>query len=250
MARLGQHFLKDQRYLERIVEAASIEADEKLLEIGPGHGELTEHLLDAGARVVAIELDRGLAFRLRQRFEDPDPGEFHLIEGDAAEIDWPAFDKLVSNLPYQISSPVLFRLLETDYTSAVLTVQREFGERVTARPGDSNYSRLSVKTQLRARTELLFRIPPGAFQPPPEVDSCCIRLTPAPAPEVHDWDLLESLIDHAFTMRRKMLRRSLREEDQAVPVLEAMGLETKRPAKLTPDQWVQVANHVAEARQG
>lgn len=250
MAHLGQHFLKDQNYLERIVEAADIEADDRLLEIGPGHGELTEHLLDAGARVVAIELDRGLALRLRQRFEDPSPGEFHLIEGDAAQVDWPAFDKLVSNLPYQISSPVLFRLLETDYSQAVITVQREFGERVTARPGDGNYSRLSVKTQLRARTELLFRIPPGAFQPPPEVDSCCIRLTPQTPPEVHDWDLLEALIDQAFTMRRKMLRRSLRDQEEAVPVLEAMELETRRPAKLTPDQWVQVANHVAEARRG
>lgn len=250
MARLGQHFLKDESYLERIVQAAGIEADDRILEIGPGHGELTDHLLEAGARVVAIELDRGLAFRLRQRFEDPGPGEFHLLEGDAAQVEWPGFDKLVSNLPYQISSPVLFRLLDAEYSLAVLTVQREFGERVTARPGDREYSRLSVKTQLRARTELLFRIPPGAFQPPPEVDSCCIRLTPVPPPDVRDWNLLETLIDKAFTMRRKMLRRSLRDHDQAVPVLEAMDLETKRPAKLTPDQWVQVANHVTDARQG
>lgn len=247
MPRLGQHFLTDPNYLTRIVDAAEIAVGERVLEIGPGRGHLTQHLVDAGAEVTAIEVDRRLARKLPDRVRDPDD-RLHVEQGDAAKAPWPAFDKLVANLPYQISSPVVFRLVGEDFERAVLTVQKEFAERMCAELGTKHASRLTVKVALKADASVLFTIPPGAFVPPPEVDSAVVRMTPKPGLDVEDEALLEELIDHAFAHRRKMLRSSLKEKDQVREALEALGIETRRPAKLVPEQWIELADEVAWRR--
>ncbi len=246
MAHLGQHFLTDQGYLERVVEAAELAVGDKVLEIGPGRGELTEHLLAAGAHVTAIELDRGLAMLVAERFGDHE--RFELIQGDAAQTPWPPFHKLVSNLPYQISSPVIFELLEHDYELAVLTLQKEFADRLVAQPGTKQWSRLSAKLGLKARAERLFTIPAGAFSPPPQVTSACVRIEPAEPITARDPELLEHLIDHTFTQRRKMLRSSLKATPGARAALDAMGYATLRPAKLTPEEWAELADRIIEER--
>lgn len=247
MPRLGQHFLTSEHHLHRVVDAASVEEGDRILEVGPGTGLLTRKLLEAGARVVAIELDRSLLEGLPLRLGDHG-GELHTIHGDAAQVPWPRFDKLVANLPYAISSPVLFRLFDEEFALAVLTVQREFAERLVARPGTKAYGRLSVKAALKARCELLFRIPRGAFDPQPRVDSACVRIEPREPPEVLDWPTLDDLVDRAFQQRRKMLRASLKGDEAIHAVLEAMELTTERPERVAPNAWVQLANQVTRLR--
>lgn len=248
MTRLGQHFLTDPNHLSRIVDAARIAVGDRVLEIGPGRGHLTQHLIDAGANVTAIEIDEHLSDKLPGRVEDPDD-RLTLIRGDALEQPWPTFDKLVSNLPYQASSPILFQLIEHDYEVAVLTVQKEFADRLTAPLGTKHASRLTVKVALEADAEQLFTIPPGAFTPPPEVDSAVVRLVPKPRDPVQDEALLARLIDTAFQHRRKMLRSSLRGIPHARRVLEDHGLGTQRPAKLTLPQWIELADAVHAAQE-
>lgn len=249
MPRLGQHFLTSEHHLARIVDAAQVEADDRILEIGPGTGLLTRKLLERGADVVAIELDRALARALPLRLEGL-PGTFRLIQGDAARIEWPRFDKLVANLPYQISSPVLFRLLDERFALAVLTVQREFADRLVAKPGTGEYGRLTVKAALQTRSERLFRIPRGAFDPPPRVESACVRIQPDEPPPLLDRALFDQLVDRAFTQRRKMLRKSLAEIEGAPPVLEAMGLAEARPETVAPVVWAELADQVHRVRGG
>lgn len=247
MPRLGQHFLTDPSYLSRITEAADLAVGETVLEIGPGRGHLTQQLVDAGANVIAIEIDRRLARKLPDRVRDPDD-RLSVVVGDAVELDWPRFDKLVANLPYQISSPAIFRLIEQEYERAILTVQKEFAERLVAETGTKHASRLTVKVALRAEADVLFTIPPGAFTPPPEIDSACVRITPKPGPDPEDEELMHQLIDHAFAHRRKMLRSSLKEAEGVRQALEAMGIETRRPAKIEPEDWIELADRVARIR--
>lgn len=248
MTRLGQHFLTDPPYLERIVEAAHLAVGDTVLEVGPGRGHLTQHLVDAGAHVIAIEIDARLASKLPERVDDPDQ-RLTVTEADAVEASWPAFDKFVANLPYQASSPLVFRLLEHDFELAVITVQKEFAERMCAPVGTKHASRLTVKVALEAQAETLFTIPPGAFTPSPDVDSATVLLTPKGRVEARDEALLHALIDKAFQHRRKMLRSSLRGIEGARAALTRMGIETKRPAKLEPATWVKLADNVAKTQE-
>lgn len=243
MTRLGQHFLTDPTYLERIVDAARIAVGETILEVGPGRGHLTQHLVDAGANVTAIEIDARLASKLPERVHDPD-GRLTILQEDAVEADWPPFDKFVANIPYQASSPLVFKLLEHEFEQAVVTVQREFAERMCAKLGTKQASRLTVKVALQAQAEVLFTVPPGAFTPSPDVDSAVVRLEPIDREGARDEDLLHALIDRAFQHRRKMLRSSLRSVEGARSALEGMGIETKRPSKIVPSTWVELADEV------
>lgn len=214
--RFGQHFLHDPGVLARIVAAIAPKPGEALVEIGPGEGALTEPLLAAGATLTVVELDRDLAARLRAR-QDP---RLTVVEADALAVDLGALAaaggaplRLVGNLPYNVSSPILFHCL--DHLAAIadmhFMLQKEVVDRMAAPPGDKTYGRLSVMLQARCAVVPLFDVGPGAFRPPPKVDSAVVRLLPRPAGElpVPDAERFAAVVKAAFAQRRKTLRNAL-----------------------------------------
>jgi 16S rRNA (adenine1518-N6/adenine1519-N6)-dimethyltransferase len=257
--RFGQHWLSDANVLDRIVDAAAIEPGDHLLEVGPGRGALTERLLASpAASLLAIELDRDLVAGLRQRF-GADP-RFQLLEGDVLALPLvppagPVPEKVVANIPYNITGPLLERLvgrldrpLESPYRALVLLVQREVGERIRALPGSSAYSALSVRMQLLARCRTVCAVPPRCFSPPPKVQSEVIRLDPLPPDQRLEASLArrtEALLRRCFAARRKMLRNTLagllpRQELEAAAVAAGISLD-QRPQELAPERWLALA---------
>jgi 16S rRNA (adenine1518-N6/adenine1519-N6)-dimethyltransferase len=214
-AKLGQHFLSRSNYLTRIADAACPERVPLIIEVGAGQGALTEHLLDRADRVIAIEIDAELVAGLMSRFRGHP--KLKIVHGDVLRTDLTTWGSAVvaGNLPYYITSPVVERTLALGKMlhRAVFLVQKEVAERLTAKPGTRDYGFLTVATQLHARTELLFKVPPGAFSPPPQVDSAVVRLTPwfrendqasssDPAP-------LLAFVGLCFRHKRKTLRNNL-----------------------------------------
>lgn len=261
--RFGQHWLVDEAILDRIIAAAALTADDQVLEIGPGRGALTRRLLESPlARLAAIELDRDLVAGLGQRF-GTDP-RFQLIEGDVLAVELPAFDpdhpaKVVANIPYNITGPLLERLVgrldapaPLHYSRLVLLVQREIGERIRALPGSSAYSALSVRMQLLCRAAVVCEVPPRCFAPPPRVMSEVIVLEPLPEAERPPLPLagvLERLLRHVFASRRKMLRNSLTGFGQVAEpqrLAGRLGLDlSRRPQELAPAEWLALARELA-----
>jgi len=227
--KLGQHFLVSGRILERIAGAACGDHVPLVVEIGPGRGALTEKLLGHADRVAAIELDPALAEVLRRRFP-----QLTLLEANALAADWSQWGAgvLTGNLPYYIATPLISRYLRHPgpLTPAVFLVQKEVAERITAQPGTRDYGYFSVECQFLARTEFLFTVPPGAFQPPPKVDSAVVRLTPKPAPA--DADAFLRFASICFRQKRKTLRNNLRGHYDPLPELaqraEALSVEELR----------------------
>jgi 16S rRNA (adenine1518-N6/adenine1519-N6)-dimethyltransferase len=249
---LSQNFLADADVLTQILEAADPELDGRVLEIGPGLGLLTGGLLDAGARVTAVELDRGLAAFLRERFEAPlAEGRLALIEGDALDQELTTLVEapydVVANLPYHITSPILHALLGAPPRPRrlVLMVQREVAERIAAPPGKMSY--LSVFVQYHARVRVAFRVPPDAFEPEPAVDSAVIVVEPYDADDrlsLEDEEQLWRLVMAAFRERRKMIHNVL---SRQLPVdaahvaraLEAAGIAPdRRPQTVAVGEWL------------
>jgi 16S rRNA (adenine1518-N6/adenine1519-N6)-dimethyltransferase len=202
----GQHILKDRHIIKRQIEYAQLTGLETVLEIGPGMGALTIPLSENSKKVVAIELDK----RFYTHLEDCVPDNVKLINADAMKVDFPDFDVVVSNLPYQISSPLTFKLLEYEFDRAILMYQKEFAQRMVAKAGDSGYSRLSVNVYYRAECKILEDVPRDAFEPPPEVDSAIVRLIPRSPPfSVKDEELFFSLIEALFSQRRKKIKNTV-----------------------------------------
>ena len=210
--RFGQHFLADRGVVEDIVDAIDPRPGEALVEIGPGLGALTLPILERSQRLCVVELDRDLAERLRRN------PALEVIESDALKVDFAALAasrehklRLVGNLPYNISTPILFHLLPA--AAAVqdqhFMLQKEVVDRMAAAPGTKAYGRLSVMLQWRYHIESLFEVPPEAFEPPPRVNSAVVRMLPWPAPAALDAGLLEELVQVAFSQRRKLLRHTL-----------------------------------------
>ena len=206
--RFGQNFLTDRRVIERIVQAIAPQADQHIVEIGPGQAALTEALLPHCERLTAVEIDRDLAAALRQRLAGH--AHFQLVEADALRVDFSSLGpgplRLVGNLPYNISTPLVFHLLQSQaqIVDFHIMLQREVAERMDAEPGSKTYGRLSVAVSLAARVDKLFDVAPGAFFPPPKVQSSIIRLTPH-AVEL-PWRQLDQVLKAAFSARRKTLR--------------------------------------------
>lgn len=213
--RFGQNFLTDASVIARIVDTIRPQPGEIILEIGPGQAALTRLLVDAGARVHAIEIDRDLAGRLAAELGQPDNLEVHecdALEADLAAIAGDATYRLVGNLPYNISTPILFHILEQDPMPRDIHVmlQREVVERIVAAPGSKAFGRLSVMLQNRCHTAPLFDIPPECFDPRPRVDSTLLRLEPRTAPVASaEPATLDRVVRAAFAKRRKTLRNSL-----------------------------------------
>ena len=249
---LGQHFLIDERVARRQVERASIQEGETVLEVGPGLGVLTRILGTRARRVIAIEKDRRLADALRAL-----GGPIEVVHGDALKVEWPAFDVMVSNLPYRISSPVTFRLLDRPFDRAVLMFQREFAERLIARPGTKDYSRLTVNVAHRAECEILERVPRSAFHPQPRVDSAIVRLVRrAPAYHAMDETSFHAVVDATFLHRRKTIANALRLEwrrfdtdrDRWRETLLSLPFLDRRAGDLSPAEFATLANGIAGAK--
>jgi len=202
---LGQNFLVVPDIIERNVERAELSERDVVLEVGPGLGVLTDALSRHAGKVYAIEKDSHLVEILRKEYAWPN---VEIIEGDALKVDFPEFHKIVSNLPYQISSPITFRFLKYDFERAVLIYQLEFAQRMVAEPGDKNYSRLSLMVRAKAHAELVERIGRGAFWPRPKVDSAVIVLEPKPRKE--QVDLNEDLVRALFQHRRSTVVAALK----------------------------------------
>jgi 16S rRNA (adenine1518-N6/adenine1519-N6)-dimethyltransferase len=211
--RFGQNFLADPHYVARILDAVDPRPGDNVVEIGPGLAALTEGLIARAGRIAAIEIDRDLASRLRERFT---PEELALHEADALDVDLRALGsalRLVGNLPYNISSPLLFRFAEhADLVRDVhVMLQKEVVARMTAAPGTKDYGRLTVMLHATFRIERLFVVPAGAFRPVPKVESAVARLTPlgADAPHIGDAGRFARVVAAAFMQRRKTLRNAL-----------------------------------------
>ena len=245
-----QHFLVDDRVLDRIPEYAAEFDRSHVLEIGPGAGALTDRLLAVADQVTAIERDGGLvAFLTREFAEDVDAGRLTIQEGDALEVPLPDYSVCVSNLPYGIATEVTFRLLRAG-KPAVLMFQAEVADRLVADPGTDAYGRLSVSAQFYAAVEVLEPVPAEAFDPQPAVDSAIVALRPRePDYAVPDDEAFLDLVKALFTQRRKTLRNALRntvhisgiEDPEAVIESLSESLLQKRPDALEPAEFAEIA---------
>jgi len=250
--RFGQHFLHEPGIIARIVRAIAPKPGERLVEIGPGLGALTAPLLEAAGALTVIELDRDVIPRLRAACADS-PG-LTIIQADALRVDFTALARelaargrlrLAGNLPYNISTPLLFHLLE--HAAAVqdmhFMLQKEVVRRLCAAPDTEDYGRLTVTVAARAEAAELFTVGPGAFTPPPQVDSAVVRITPRPAPfPIGDLARYDRLVTLAFGQRRKTLHNALR--GAVTPEgFAAAGIDSRaRGETLSPEQFARLAN--------
>ncbi|MGA1621948.1 MAG: 16S rRNA (adenine(1518)-N(6)/adenine(1519)-N(6))-dimethyltransferase RsmA [Synechocystis sp.] len=271
--RFGQHWLNHPPTLQAIINAAEIQKGDRLLEIGPGMGVLTQALLKQGNAVVAVELDRDLCVKLRKKLGQTD--NFLLLEGDILKLNLPELltpyprfyfpNKVVANIPYNITGPILELLLGTidqprsrrdplggapKFDSIVLLVQKEIAERLTAQPGSKAYGALSVRMQYLARVDWIVDVPRKAFTPPPKVDSAVVRIIPY-ALETPGCDprVLNHLVRSGFANRRKMLRNNLKglvPPEQLTLFLDRLALpSTARAEELSLHQWLDLSNFLA-----
>ncbi|MCQ1535329.1 16S ribosomal RNA methyltransferase A [Methanosarcina sp. KYL-1] len=252
-----QHFLVETSYLDRIVAAADLNPEETVLEIGAGIGNLTERLARKAKKVIAIELDPALVHVLHDRFDAVE--NIEIIAGDALKLDFPEFDKVVSNLPYSISSEITFKLLRHRFSLGILMYQYEFAKRMVSPPDCKDYSRLTVDTYYFADASILMKVPKGAFQPAPEVDSAVIKLVPRPAPfEVKDEAFFMDFVAGVFSQRRKKLRNAILNTNYMLGIPEVKEVVNqlpedfmgKRAENLTPEQLAEVANMIVDLKSG
>lgn len=248
--RFGQNFLHDSLIIERMIQSIAPLPDDHIIEIGPGEGALTCPLLKQHGRLTAIELDRDLVPRLQEKCRNL--GDLKLYQADALKFDFKqlANDKhklrIVGNLPYNISTPILFHL--ASYAGIIKDVhvllQKEVAQRINASPGNKDYGRLSVMMQYTFASELLFDVVPGAFRPPPRVTSTYIKLTPHPSPVVslNNPDTLAQIVATAFSQRRKTLRNCLKNLLDSEQI-ENAGIDSgRRPETLSLKEFADLAN--------
>jgi 16S rRNA (adenine1518-N6/adenine1519-N6)-dimethyltransferase len=241
--RFGQHFLTDDSVIDALIEAIDPKPSDHLIEIGPGQGVLSFPLLDYVDTLELIEIDRDLvAFLSKEK-------RFHIREADVLTVDFSAYSpkplRIVGNLPYNISTPLLFHLLSfaSNIQDMHFMLQKEVVDRITAAPGSKTYGRLSVMIQAYATVEALFEVPPEAFDPPPKVDSAVIRLTPLKNPLVKNHGQFEKLVRQAFSMRRKTLKNNLK---GFIPeeILLQLPLDMHcRPEEISVQQFIEISQH-------
>ncbi len=247
--RFGQHFLTDASVIDRIVESVDPKPDQAIVEIGPGRGAITAPLLARCRRMSVIELDRDLAVRLRRT------AGLEVIEADALAVDFAGLAdrqpgggplRIVGNLPYNISTPILFHLLEAANRVADqhVMLQKEVVARMAAAPGSKVYGRLSVMLQWRYAIESLFDVPPEAFDPPPRVDSAVVRMTPLKDTETVDAKLLGELVTVGFSQRRKLLRHTVGRWLEARNADVAFDVQ-RRAEEVPVEEWLELARSLA-----
>jgi 16S rRNA (adenine1518-N6/adenine1519-N6)-dimethyltransferase len=242
--RLGQHFLIDQSIAQRELAYAGITSEDVVLEIGPGKGIITRLLAAHAKQVIAIEIDPRLAEELRKTL----PVNVTLLCSDALEVDFdtlPPFSKIVSNLPFEISSPIMFKFLQQRFSIAVLILQKDFADRLVASPGTKEYSRLTVSVSYKASCRILEIIPRDCFFPPPRVESAIIELIPYHAPRftVADEPFFFELTKQLFTHRRKKIRYTVRAQYGNITDLPFLD---QRVEELTPEQIGRLSDQLSE----
>lgn len=260
----GQHWLTSEAVLQSILQAAQLSPRDSVLEIGPGTGILTRHLLAQAGAVLAVEVDRDLVKKLDRQFREV--AQLRLLEGDFLTVDmaeaiapdWPRPTKVVANIPYYITGPILERLLGTipqpnpyPYKAIVLLTQKEVAERLCATAGSRAFGALTVRVQYVADCEWICLVPPKAFSPPPKVESAVVRLVPRPFPRAAaDPIALDRLVKLGFATKRKMLRNNLKsvmDRDRLCHLLEQLRvLPEARAEELSVDQWVQLSNALVQ----
>jgi len=251
---LGQNFLHDPHYLNKIADAAKIGPEDQVLEIGPGLGHLTHVLSQRGRKVLAIEVDDRLIPILQEEFSAMP--NFELLHADALEYNYDSLNgtwKVVANLPYYISTPIIQKLIQhrNKFVSLTLMLQKEVAERIAAHPGGKEYGFLSVLVQLFALPKIEFKVPPGAFTPKPEVDSAVMTLVirSQPAILLKNEDFFMRVVKAAFSQRRKTLRNSLKQlevvKEKMEMVLEKTGIDLGRRAEtLTVEEFGRLAEYL------
>jgi 16S rRNA (adenine1518-N6/adenine1519-N6)-dimethyltransferase len=241
--RLGQHFLNDRSVIERIVSFAEIKREDRVLEIGPGTGILTKALAARAGSVYAVEVDPDLAAQLLGCAPN-----VLVINADALTVILPDYNKIVSNLPYQISSKISYRLLPRPFDLAILMFQKEFAERMMALPGSKDYGRLAMIAGFFCQIDILEGVPRTVFRPVPEVDSLIVRLRPrAERPEV-DPGVFMRLVETLFRNRRKKVKKGLAAFGVGREIMEGLdaSLQDKRPEDLAPDEVAGIARSIRD----
>ena len=251
--RFGQHFLNSSSVVHDIVHALAPRPGDTLLEIGPGHGVLTQPLAASGAKLHAIELDRDLVPRLREQFADNVNVVIH--EADALRFDYSSIAaplRIIGNLPYNISTPLLFRLIEFRRVIADmhLMLQKEVVDRLAASPGTKAYGRLTIMAGCHLLAEPLFDVPATSFTPPPRVTSTVVRLWPrtTDAFTIDDQGFLQRLVTQAFSQRRKTLRNALKELASSDDLLAISIDPGARAEEIPVAAWVALANRLRQSQ--
>jgi 16S rRNA (adenine1518-N6/adenine1519-N6)-dimethyltransferase len=264
----GQHWLRNEQVLDRIITAAKIAPTDRILEIGPGTGILTRRLIPTASAVVAVEIDRDLCALLVKKLGNVDnflllENDFLSLDVDSVLTDFPKFqqaNKVVANIPYNITGPILEKLLgnivrpnQQPFESIVLLVQKEVGDRLYAKPSTKAFGALSIRVQYLAHCELICPVPARDFSPPPKVDSAVIRLTPRRlAIEPTSPKVLDNLVRLGFGSRRKMLRNNLQgaiDREALTELLITMDINTEARAEdLSIEQWIQLSNLVGDRK--
>ncbi|MFQ6119610.1 MAG: 16S rRNA (adenine(1518)-N(6)/adenine(1519)-N(6))-dimethyltransferase RsmA [Methanosarcinales archaeon] len=250
---MDQHFLIDKRVINRIIEYADLNKKDVVLEIGAGTGNLTQKLAEFANKVIAIEIDNKLIYRLNKNLKIIHDVE--IIHGDALKIEFPEFNKVVSNLPYSISSKITFKLLQYNFDFGILMYQHDFARRMIASYGNKDYSRLSVNTQYFAEVEILEIVPKTAFHPRPKVESAIIKLTPRESKYmVLDEQFFLKFVTAMFTQRRKKIKNAIintkdmlgiKDLDEKIIQIPSY-LINKRPEELSPVELAYLSNFLAK----
>ncbi|MDX2254412.1 MAG: 16S rRNA (adenine(1518)-N(6)/adenine(1519)-N(6))-dimethyltransferase RsmA [Pseudanabaenaceae cyanobacterium bins.39] len=255
----GQHWLRSEAVLNKIVAAGQLQQGDRILEIGPGTGNLTRLLLPLVQNLTAVEIDRDLCEKLRKTFTAKNAPNFELIEGSFLDIPLPETpNKVIANIPYNITGEILKKLLGTladpisQFERIVLLVQKEIGDRLVARSGTKSYNSLSVRMQYLADCRLVCDVPASAFYPPPKVNSAVVTISPrSPITVADDPQFLDRLLTLGFATKRKMLRNNLVsviDRDRLVTLLEAMEINPQvRAEDLSVAQWVALSAAIKES---
>lgn len=251
--RKGQNYLINSHTLLKILDFADLSQKDTILEIGPGIGALTIPMARKTKKIIAIEQDPQIATILEERLLKHGISNVTVLKEDATKVDFPDFNKVVSNLPYQISSPITFKLLENDFDFAILMYQLEFAERMVAKPGDSNYSRLSLMLHFYADIKMLLKVPREDFFPPPKISSAVIKLTPNKKAEIDEFfkNVSRALFQHKKKKTKNALLDSFHEiadvdKNTAKDIVSKMGsvLMTKRVVHLQPDEVMEISDEL------
>lgn len=237
----GQNFLTDGRVADRHIGYADISEGDRVLEVGPGLGILTERILEKPCSLTCIELDDILAQYISEAYGD----RMELIHGDAVKVPFPEFDVFVSNLPYSVSTPIIFKLLDHSFRTAVVMVQKEFADRMVADVGSPDYSRLTVNLFYRAECEIMETVPASRFNPRPKVDSALVKITPRKAPfEVIDEKMFFKVTEVAFNHRRKKIGTSLKSAG-LIRSNDEIPFGDERIESLRPSEIGQIADAIS-----